>query len=60
MGVNKGIISKQRKMLLCIIKNQIVMMQTIKILLSHEHFMIYGNRYKNKIKGRIAASKNIL
>ena len=60
MGANKRIMSDQRKMLSCIIKNQIVIMETLKYSLPYEHLAIHGDEYPNKLKDRIAASKNIL
>lgn len=60
MGKNKRMILNQKKMISCIIENQIVIMETLKYSLPYEHLAIHGDTYRNKLKDRIAASENIL
>lgn len=58
--MNKKFTAKQAKILLCILKNQIAIMEAVKMLFPYEHFAIYGDEYTDKLEKRIKSSKNIL
>ena len=58
--MNKKFVAKQAKILLCILKNQIAMMEAVKMLFPYKHFAIYGDKYVDKLEERIKSSKNIL
>lgn len=61
MAWNKINVQKQEKMLLCILKNQMIIMQAIQSQLStYEHTARYGRYYTDKLGKRIADTAGIL
>lgn len=60
MGWKKRKILNQEKMILCILKNQIVLMEaTQKQLETLEHTAKYGSDYINKLQKRIDETRKI-
>lgn len=61
MGWNRAKGRKQEKMLSCILKNQMFIMQTMQTqLLTYEHTSRYGLYYSNKLSKGIDATTDIL
>lgn len=61
MGWNKIIVRKHEKMLSCVLKNQVLIMQTLQTFLkTYEHTSRYGGYYSDKLDKGINDTANIL